>query len=204
MDILFNSANFSEIVQWTLIHGYWLMLMAMIIEGPIVTSAAAFASVSGYFNLYYIFVLSLLGDLIGDVIYYVMGYWGRMKLVERFGHKFGLSKECLEKIDKLLNSHPIKTLTAIKLNPLIPLPGLMLVGSSKMPLKKYVIISLAVTAPKSILFIVMGYYFGNLYDIIAYYGNFGFAIVFVAIFGFIAFHIYRKIFYRLANKIEKI
>jgi membrane protein DedA with SNARE-associated domain len=204
MDILLQSTSFSNMVQWTLVHGYWLMLIAMIIEGPIVTSAAAFATVSGYFNLYYIFILSLLGDLIGDIVYYAMGYWGRMKLVERFGHKFGLSKERLEKIDGLLNNHPIKTLTAIKLNPLTPLPGLMLVGASKMPLKKYVVISLAVTMPKSILFIVMGYYFGNLYDVIAYYGNFGFAIALIVVLGFVALRIYRKISYRIANKIEKI
>ena len=204
MDILFLSTNFAGVVQWTLDHGYWLMLIAMIIEGPIVTSAAAFATVSGYFNLSYVFIFSILGDLIGDIIYYSMGYLGRIELVERFGHKFGLSKERLKKIDNLLNNHPVKALLAIKLNPLTPLPGLMLVGSSKMPLKKYVAISLAVTIPKSIIFIVMGYYFGNLYDLIAYYGNFGFAIALVIILGFIVFRIYKKVSQHLANKIEKI
>lgn len=204
MDILFHSLNFSGVVQWTLIHGYWIILVAMIIEGPIVTSAAAFASVAGYFNLFYVFILSLLGDVIGDIIYYAMGYWGRIKLVERFGHKFGLSKERLEKIDKLLNEHPVKTLLALKLNPITPAPGLMLVGSTKMSLRKFITISLAITLPKSVLFIILGYYFANLYDLIAYYGNFGFAIAFVIILSFIALRIYRKVSYRIANRIEKI
>ena len=204
MDILFNSSNFSGAVQWTSDHGYWIILIAMVIEGPIIASAAAFAAVSGYFNLFYIFILSLLGDAIGDTIYYAMGYWGRMKLVERFGHKFGLSKERLEKIDKLLNNHPVKTLLALKLNPITPAPGLMLVGSTKMPLRKFIATSLSITLPKSIFFIAMGYYFGNLYDLIAYYGNYGFAVIFIIILAVVAFRVYKKISCRIADKIEKI
>ncbi len=84
MDIFLHSLTFSAATQWVLMHGYWVIFLAMLIEGPVVTAAAAFAVALGYFNLWAIFGLSLAGDLVADIIYYAIGYWGRITVVERF------------------------------------------------------------------------------------------------------------------------
>src|SRR5437762_2032987 len=110
-----NTSDFSAVFAWTISHGYLLMFIAMLIEGPIVTSAAAFAAALGYFNIPMVFLLSLLGDIVADIIYYAIGYWGRLKIVDRIGPKFGLSKERMGNIEKLLGEHRIKTILAIKL-----------------------------------------------------------------------------------------
>jgi membrane protein DedA with SNARE-associated domain len=74
-------------------QGYTLMFMLMLIEGPVVTAAGAFAAAFSYFHLWIVFVLSILGNLIPDVVYYAMGYWGRHNLIEQYGHYFGLTKQ---------------------------------------------------------------------------------------------------------------
>ena len=142
------SPDLAGALQWVLAHGYWLMFLAMLVEGPIITAAASFAVALGYFNIAYVFGLSLLGDLVADVIYYAVGYWGRMTLVARYGHYVGLSTERMLHIERLLQANGIKTLVALKLTPFIPTPGLMLVGVARMRLSKFTLISMLITIPK--------------------------------------------------------
>ena len=51
----------------TVTHIHYIAMFAiMIIEGPIITAVASFATTMGYFNLGIIFILAIFGDLIGD------------------------------------------------------------------------------------------------------------------------------------------
>lgn len=205
MDIFLHSVTFSAMVQWVLGHGYWFIFLAMLIEGPIVTAAAAFASALGYFNLFAIFGLSLAGDLVADVIYYAIGYWGRINLVERFGHHFGLTTERMKHMENLMHTHPIKTLLALKLTPILPTPGLMLVGATKMDLKKYTVLSLLITLPKSLAFMVIGYFFGQQYDKLSHYMKNGTYLIIGAL-GLIIIinYVWGKFSAKIGSKIEEL
>jgi membrane protein DedA with SNARE-associated domain len=165
--------TFDATVSWVKEAGYIAIFIAMLVEGPIITAAAAFGAALGYFDIGTIFILSLLGDLTGDLIYYVLGYWGRIAFVERFGHRFGLTKKRMKKLEHLLHTHPTKTLLFIKLAPVLPTPGLMLVGALKMPLVRFVVLSLLITLPKTLVFMALGYYFGSAYDSITAYAQTG-------------------------------
>ncbi len=205
MDILFHSPTFAAVTHWVVSQGYWIILIAMLIEGPIVTAAAAFGVAMGYFNFGAIFILSLLGDVLADVAYYALGYWGRMALVEKFGHKVGLSKERLMRMEKLLHEHAWRTLLALKLTPILPTPGLMLVGATKMPLRKFTTISLLITLPKSLLFMLIGYYFGKAYDQIARYISNGTYVILAIIAAVILIdRLFRKYSARLGQKLEQL
>ncbi len=184
-------------LQWVIAHGYWLMFVAMLIEGPIITAAATFAFALGYFDLVIVFILSLLGDLVADVIYYAIGYWGRISIVERYGHHFGLTNERMEKIERHLEQHGGKTLVALKLAPFIPTPGLMLVGVARMRLSKFTLISALITVPKTILFMVVGYYFGRMYD--TFSKDFGYASMAVAV--LILLYSFSKLYQRSAGRL---
>lgn len=192
-------------VQWVLGQGYWFIFLAMLIEGPIVTAAAAFASALGYFNPLFILVLSLVGDLVADIIYYAIGYWGRLNLVERFGYHFGLTTERMKNMEHLMHTHPIKTLLALKLTPILPTPGLMLVGATKMDIKKFTIFSLLITLPKSLAFMIIGYFFGQQYDKLSRYMNNGTYLIIGAL-GLIVIinYIWGKFSAKIGNKIEKL
>lgn len=175
------AATFASTLAWVQGAGYLLIFLAMFIEGPIVTAAAAFASALGYFNVWAIFVLAILGDLIPDLLFYAVGYVGRIKLIERYGHRFGLSTTRMHKIETLLRTHRIKTLIFIKFAPVLPTPGLMLVGAIRMPLREYTVLSILIGLPKTVLFMVVGYYFGTAYTTFATYLESGVYVVLVAI-----------------------
>ncbi len=198
-------ANFASALQWVLVHSYWLMFIAMLVEGPVVTAAAAFAVALGYFNLIIVFILALLGDLVADVIYYFIGYISRVAIVDKIGHRFGLTEARIKKIEHLAKQHSWKTMLVLKLTPFIPTPGLIIVGTTKMPLRKFTFYSLAITLPKTIIFMTVGYYFGRSYDLLSrYFKNGIIAIIIIAAVVFLIYYIYQKVTAALADRIEKI
>jgi len=163
---LIDVTTFSGAFDWVIAHGYALMFLAMLVEGPVVTAAASFAAAFGYFDIFIVFILSILGDLMADVFYYALGYSGRIIFIQKFGRHFGLTDERIGKIETLLNNNPNKTLVALKLTPFLPTPGLAIVGTSRMPIKKFITVCSAVILPKTIFFTVVGYYFGSAYTAI--------------------------------------
>jgi len=166
--------TFAAITQWVLQQGYTLMFLLMLIEGPVVTAAGAFAAAFSYFHLWIVFLLSILGNLIPDAVYYAMGYWGRQSFIDRYGHYFGLTKQRVAAADKLAKKHTVKSLIAIKMIPFLATPGLIVVGASKMDLRKYIFWSLIITVPSSLFYLLLGYYFGAAYGTIDHYLHLGY------------------------------
>lgn len=68
---------------FTEISGYFFMFIGIIIEGPIVTSSAGFAASLGYFNVWIVLLLSVLGNLIGDIAHYFFGRFFRKKIIDK-------------------------------------------------------------------------------------------------------------------------
>lgn len=166
--------TFQAITAFVLHQGYALMFVLMLIEGPVVTAAGAFAAAFSYFHLWIVFILSILGNLIPDVIFYAMGYWGRHRFIDRYGHYFGLTPKRVRIAEKLAKDHSGKSLIAIKMIPFIAAPGLIVVGASKMDLRKYTLWCLAITIPSSLLYLLIGYYFGAAYGTIDHYLHWGY------------------------------
>ena len=196
--------TFLAITQWVLHQGYTLMFVLMLIEGPVVTAAGAFAAALSYFHLWIVFLLSILANLIPDVVYYAMGYWGRHRFIDQYGHYFGLTKKRVAAAEKLANQHTGKSLIAIKMIPFLATPGLIIVGASKMDLRKYILWSIAITIPSSLIYLLLGYYFGAAYTTIDHYLHLGYylaiavAIVLIAIIYF-----QRKFVENFARKFEE-
>jgi membrane protein DedA with SNARE-associated domain len=202
---LSDLSTFSGAFQWVIAHGYILIFIAMLIEGPIVTVAAAFASALGLLNIYLVFVLSFFGDLAADVIYYSIGYFSRLAVIERFGKHFGLSEKRMHRIESLLNGHAVKTLIALKLMPALPTPGLMIVGAVHMPIKKFTKICALIIFPRTIILVIMGYYFGAAYDMISRQlqeRTFTFLIVIGVV--FLIYYGFTKLLGYFSKKVEKI
>lgn len=200
-----SAASFSSALAWVKSAGYFLMFVAMMIEGPIITSAAAFAAALGYFNIFIVIVLSIAGDLAGDYIYYGIGYFGRVQFVEKYGHKVGLTKTRLKHMERLIKTHPKKTLTAIKLAPLLPAPGLMMIGASRMPMRRYTWLTLLVALPKTLLFVALGYYFGDAYGHISQiFANGEYFILAAVVATVVIFYGYKRLSAQISNRLEAI
>jgi membrane protein DedA with SNARE-associated domain len=173
--------DIGAIGHWVVGNGYALLFIAMLIEGPFVTAAAAFAAALGFLNVYAVFTLSLFGNLIPDAVYYAIGFWGREQFVDKYGNYFGATKKNIARLEKMLEKHSGKSLITIKLVPLLSTPGLIVAGIMKMNLKKYIFWSIAITVPISLFYLLIGYYSGAAYDQIVRYANIGGYLIVAAI-----------------------
>ena len=195
--------SFQATVQWVLQHGYPLLFIVMLIEGPVVTAAGAFAAALHYMNIWIVLVLSILANFIPDIVYYAIGYWGREKFLNKYGHYIGITPERIASTEKLAETHFGKSMFMIKMIPLLATPGLIIVGATRMDIKKYALWSIIIIIPSSLLYLIIGYYFGAAYNTIEHYLNLG---IYVAIAGaaiVIALtYFQKKYFSNLEKKIE--
>ncbi len=158
-----QNTEFISLVSWIIAHGYLLFFLTAVLEGPLVTAAAGVAAALGYLSLPLVIVISIFGDLVADTVYYAIGYWGGKRFIVRYGSWFGLTPERVKKFESLLHRHLGKTLIFFKLSPIIPVPGILMVGTSRAPLDRFVKVSLAITLPKSLAFAFLGFFSGKAY-----------------------------------------
>ena len=203
MAFFLANPSFVELVQWVISHGYFLFFIVAFFEGPLITAAAGVAAALGYYSFPLIIIISVLGDLTADLVYYTIGYWGRRTLIIRYGSYVGLTKERMKSLERLLHRHAGKALVIIKLSPVIPVPGLIMVGSARVPIRKFIRASLLITLPKSLLFGSMGFFAGKTYERLGgIISNSMSLITFIVVVIFVTYFIYKKISARIAQEMR--
>jgi len=187
------------------VHGYWIMFILMIFEGPIVTAVAAFAADLGVFNIYLVFLLSFLGNVAGDLTAFAIGRFWRGVVAKKYGRLAGLKPSTIRKMEVFLRKSPGKTLTVIKITPPLPWPGLMLAGALKLPIRTFLFFSAVISALYSLFFTALGYYFGLASEnFLLYLNRTEYLVIFVAVSVAIVYLIVSKVVPAVARRLEKI
>lgn len=153
-----------EITQLLIQYKYFLLLPIVIVEGPIITVIAGFIVSLGFMNLIITYMVVVLGDVGGDIIYYAIGRWGREKFLQRWGKYIGFPIEKVVPVEKHFEKHGAKTLFIGKMAHGIG--GILLVaaGLVKMPFLKFVSANFFATLLKSLVLLLLGYFFGQAMD----------------------------------------
>jgi len=184
---------------------YLLIFISFMIEGPILNFIAAFASSLGFFNVFIILLLAIGGNVTADIIYFYVGrFAGKRKAVQNYLHRFINSKKII-KVKDFLKNNPRKTIITIKITPIIPVAGIMLVGMTDMPLKKYLSISIWVDVVMCSIITALGFYSGALFNTILKYFDYGaYAIGAVVVLTILVWLLIRFILKKVSNNIEQI
>lgn len=158
-----------QIFQFVAQYGYVILLPLMIIEGPIVTILGAFLASVGMLNIWVVLTLSVIGDMIGDVIFYGIGHrWG-MKFVDHVGKFIGITKKIVLRLEKYFMRHGGKTIFMVKATTGLCWATFVAAGIVKMPFKRFVAFSFLGGVLWSGFLAAMGYFFGYLYEQIVQY-----------------------------------
>lgn len=161
------------IINHNLFTVYLILFLIMCIEGPTITTIAAFAAYLGYLNIWIVLALAIFGSIIPDCAWYFIGRSLRNKSVERVTSNFGLSKERVLWLEKNIKNHSIKSVIIVKLVPPLPIPGLILTGFMRMHFKKFFLTQAAINIIGGTLFTLLGFYSGLLTDSALKYLRFG-------------------------------
>lgn len=144
-------------------YGYWIIYPLMIIEGPIITLVASGFSALGILRIEIIFLLSVIGDLTMDIILYYIGFYGNKRL-----RKYILKQPTLERRRQLVHNffkeHGGKMIFFVKISTGLCYVTFITAGMIKMPLKRFLTFSLLGGILWNGLLVVLGYFYGHLYQ----------------------------------------
>jgi membrane protein DedA with SNARE-associated domain len=153
----------ADILHILILFGYPLIFVTTIFEGPLVTVLGSFLASLGYFNVFIIYAVVVIADLVGDVSWYFVGYFGRNNFIERYGHYIGITTERITKMERHFSAHAGKTIFLAKITHAIGLPFIIAAGIARIRFKTFFSYSLWATLPKSLIFVLLGYYAGTSY-----------------------------------------
>lgn len=172
-------------------YRYLLLVPIVMIEGPIATIITGFLASFGLMNPYLAYPLIVVGDVLGDSLYYAFGRFGSKALLRGWGKYIGFTLERVEKLKEHFRKHAGKTLLLGKLTHFLGAGVLVAAGMAMMPFFPFVGYSILGTIPKSFLLFVVGFYFGQAYILINHYldyAAFGMLVLVLLLFLFYYFY----------------
>jgi membrane protein DedA with SNARE-associated domain len=150
-----------QITAWLLHLKYLALFPLAAAEGPIVTIITGFFSSLGYINFWLAYLIIVAGDLTGDLAHYSAGRFGGRKFIDRWGKYIGVGPHQIEKLEEQFAKRGDKLLFIGKMLHGAGGAFLIAAGIIKMPLKKFLSANFLATLLKSMILLIIGYYFGR-------------------------------------------
>ncbi len=184
-------------------YKYLLLFMGIVIEGPILMVASGILILAGFFDPYVALPIIIAGDLVGDIIWYYIGYFFAEPFLKKYGKFFKLTPEIFLKAKELFNKYHVKILLISKLTVGfgMSLATLMAAGATHVPLKKYISLNFLGEIILVSILLSVGYFFGQLYNSISHAMKIYFLIGSIAILGTSIFYLIRYIRKTVINQI---
>ena len=153
-------------------YRYFILFPLAILEGPILAVLAGFLCMRGLLNIWIVFPVILLGDMIGDSICFAFGKWGIPGFIRRTIYKIGFDPVRLERAKKLLAMHPRTTIPLSKLALGVGVFGIYLIGNSGISYQQFIRICLLTSFFQYLIYLGIGIFFGQAYALINQYLNY--------------------------------
>lgn len=116
---------------------YLVLAVLVAFEGPIATLLGAAAASAGFMKPELVFMSAASGNLIADVLWYSLGYAGRLDWIFNHSKWFGLNKSKMDHLMQGMHDHAPKILFFAKLTAAFTIPSLLAAGFSRVPIKRW-------------------------------------------------------------------
>lgn len=150
----------AELQHLLAVYGYVALLPLAAVEGPAVTVFAAFLAAQGLLDLAAVYAIVVTGDLLGDVMYYAVGRWLLRGLVEHFGPRATRLRQRVWLLAPRIRARAGTMLLFGKLTHSAGFVVLLAAGAAHVPMRRFLLFNLLGTLPKSLLLVMLGYWFG--------------------------------------------
>ena len=144
---------------------YAVIIVLACAEGPILSILFGALIKTGAFSFWPVYIALMVGDLIGDTIWYQIGRHVGMRFVRRFGKYFSVTESRVKRITEVFNKYHEKILIVSKLTCGFgfAVVTLMVAGMVKIPFLRYLTINFVGQFVWTGMLIGVGYFIGNLY-----------------------------------------
>lgn len=152
--------SLTQIIPWLQHYKYFAIFPLAFFEGPIITIIVGFLSSLGYINIFFAYLVIVAGDLASDVVHYLVGRIGGIRFVDKWGKYLGIGKNQIESLEKQFAKRGSKLLFIGKMSHGVGGVFLVAAGIIKMPFDKFLSSNFLATLLKSMILLLIGYYFG--------------------------------------------
>jgi membrane protein DedA with SNARE-associated domain len=155
--------NFIELIENSpsaLYLSYFIFFIGAAIEGPITTVSGAFLSSLGDFNIFIIYILSILGDITSDIVLYCLGYFGGQPIISKAEKFLKIKKSFVTQLNERFKKNGGKIIFYVKLSVGLCWITFLTAGATKMSFKKFIFFSFLGGLIWSGLLVILGYFFG--------------------------------------------
>jgi membrane protein DedA with SNARE-associated domain len=159
-DLSFFHPLYSQVQSWS-IWPYLLLAFLVAVEGPLATLGAAIASSTGYLDPLLVFVFASCGNLSADILWYTLGYLGKLDLLERYGGWLGFKQSIILKLKQDMHDHVGKFLFVAKLTLGLVVPTLIAAGLARVPWKRWIGLLVIAEGIWTGGLVLAGYYYGQ-------------------------------------------
>ncbi|MBI5817085.1 MAG: VTT domain-containing protein [Candidatus Yonathbacteria bacterium] len=173
-----------------LTYKYLILIPIAIVEGPIASVIAGFLVTLGFLNIFWVYVIIVLGDIVGDTALYYLGYGGKT-ILHKYGAFLGITPERLEQAKRYFEKKHQKAIILSKIIHGVGIAGLVTAGILRIPYRRYIKSCITVTIPQSAILLLAGVLFGHAYLQIGKYLDYFAATISVVVLTMVAFLIYK-------------
>lgn len=179
------------IISLLLQYRYVLIVPVAVVGGPPFSILLGFIVRFSALLFLPTYLSLMLGELIGDVLWYWIGYRFGEQFIKKFGKYVSITEKHVDVVKKMFEKYHMRILTISKLTTGLGFAPIVLftAGMSKVSFRKYLEINALWQFIWSLTLLGVGYYFGNVYLTVS--DNFqkveivvAFVILFLCVIGF--------------------
>lgn len=177
-----NLLNFiQEHAPFLVTYRYLFLFLGGMIEGMNTLVLAGFIASAGQIKLYLIIPLLIVAHSINGYLWYLVGYWGGAKSLDKWGHKNRLSHNIIKTITNYFEKYSARAIMFAKFTFSLEIATLILSGSLKYNLKKFSKYNFLGSVGWVSMAVFVGYWFGQSFQIFfSFIKNFTFFLIFLA------------------------
>jgi membrane-associated protein len=158
----------SWIVDFGITHYYLVYAVIALIacaEGPWISIILGVVLRLGFLYFWPIYIALMLGDLIGDVIWYYIGRRYGHSFIAKHGHRFNITEEAVARLTRLFHKHKhvVLFLSKISNGMGFALVTLMTAGMARIPFGRYIVVNAVGQLIWTGFLISTGFFFSSLY-----------------------------------------
>lgn len=153
------------VLDLVLQYRYFLIIPVTIVEGPLIMLMCGFLLRLDAFALIPVYISLVIGDILGDIMWYAVGYFWGPGFIRRFGKYVSLSEESVDTVKHIFHKYhsSILIVSKVTMGFGFALVTLFTAGLIKIPFGKYLLLNTVGGFIWTALLLFVGYYLGEFY-----------------------------------------
>jgi membrane protein DedA with SNARE-associated domain len=137
---------------------YVIIVLLVMTEGSITTLVGASAAAAGFLDVRLVLVATIVGNVTGDVLWYMVGYTGGIERAQRIAQRVGIDGIHLETMCHKLQDHAAKAILLAKAALGLIIPTLLAAGLARVHLRRWFPVVFLVETVWSVLLVFVGFH----------------------------------------------